>query len=362
MSSESGLRAVDPRARVTDPVDVSIVIPMQDEAASVAAVCRELVAVIDSQSLHYEVIIVNDGSSDDTQYELQKAIGGDSRFTVVEFARNFGQSAALAAGFRLAKGRVIVPMDGDGQNDPRDIPALVARLDADPACDLVSGWRKSRKDPWLSRRLPSACANFLIRRMTSCREIHDFGCTLKAYRREVLTDVRLYGELHRFLPAICRWRGARLAEMVVNHRPRLRGATKYGIGRTNRVLLDLLTVKFLGGYLTKPIYFFGKLAMLALGVALLSLALAVAQKFGYLTEHGEPVMLNNNIFVIFAMLVFMSALTLLMMGLMSELLIRIYHESQDLEPYRIRRLWNAAALGAGGSEEPEGRLGARAGR
>jgi glycosyltransferase involved in cell wall biosynthesis len=322
-------------------VDVSVVVPMLNEEHNVAALCEELCALMDAQSLRYEVVIVNDGSDDGTRHELERAVGHDSRFLVVDFARNFGQSAALSAGFRHARGEVVVALDGDGQNDPRDIPKLVSRLHEAPGFDLVSGWRRNRQDKWLTRRLPSACANQLIRRSTGCRGIHDFGCTLKAYRREVIRDVRLYGEMHRFLPAICRWRGARMTEMVVNHRPRINGRTNYGLSRTFRVLLDLLTVRFLGGYLTKPIYFFGKLALLALGTAGLAVAVAIAQKFGYLTEQGDRVMLNNNIFVIFAMTMFLAMLMLLMMGLMSELLIRIYHESQDRSPYRILRTWRA---------------------
>jgi glycosyltransferase involved in cell wall biosynthesis len=239
----------------------------------------------------------------------------------------------------MARGSVIVAMDGDRQSDPYDIPLLLAKLDEPPGCDVVSGWRKDRKDKWFSRRLPSLCANYLIRRRTWCSEIHDFGCTLKAYRRDVLKDVRLYGEMHRFLPAICKWRGATLAEVVVHHRARVSGETKYGIDRTMRVLFDLLTVKFIGDYVTKPLYLFGKLALMTFTISILAIGLAIVQKLGYLTEHGEPVMLNNNVFVIFAMMVFLTTVSLLMMGLMSELLIRIYHESQDRPPYRIRHIW-----------------------
>lgn len=331
-------------------VDVTVVIPVRNEEGNVAAVCSELREVVDQQPLQYEVIVVNDGSTDGTARELEGAVRDDPRFTIVEFTRGFGQSAALAAGFRMARGHVIVAMDGDRQNDPRDIPRLVARLDEPPGYDVVSGWRRDRKDKWFSRRLPSICANFLIRRRTWCPEIHDFGCTLKAYRREVLGDIRLYGEMHRFLPAICKWHGARLGEEVVNHRPRVGGTTKYGISRTARVLLDLLTVKFLGDYLTKPIYFFGKLAFLTLATSLLAVGIALVQKFGYLTEHGDAVMLNNNIFIVFAMLMFVSALILLMMGVMSELLIRIYHESQHRPPYRIRHVWRAMDPLAGGGD------------
>jgi glycosyltransferase involved in cell wall biosynthesis len=329
-----------------DPVDVTVVVPMRNEVTNVEAVCSELQEVMNEQSLRYDVVVVNDGSNDGTARELERFVRADSRFTVVELARGFGQASALAAGFRMARGAVIVAMDGDRQNDPHDIPKLLAKLDGPPPYDVVSGWRKDRRDPWFSRRLPSICANLLVRRRTWCPEIHDFGCTLKAYRREVLTDIRLYGEMHRFLPALCKWRGARLAEVVVNHRPRVTGQTKYGISRTVRVLLDLLTVKFLGDYVANPLYLFGKLALLTLAAGTLAVAVAIIQKLGYLTEHGEPVMLNNNIFVIFAMMAFLTTFGLLMMGLMSELLIRIYHESQDRPPYRIRRIWQSADLAA----------------
>jgi glycosyltransferase involved in cell wall biosynthesis len=335
------------------PVDVSVVVPMRDEATNVAAVCAELQEVIDAEPGRYEVIVVNDGSCDGTAAALEHAIGDDPRFTVIEFARNFGQSAALAAGFHHARGRIVVAMDGDCQNDPRDIPALVARIDEAPGFDVISGWRRHRKDDWLSRRVPSICANLLIRTRTGCPEIHDFGCTLKAYRRELLRDIRLYGEMHRFLPALCKWRGARLGEMVVRHRPRVNGRTKYGISRTVRVLLDLLTVKFLGDYLTKPLYFFGKLALVTLGTALLGVVVAVVQKLGYLTEHGEPVMLNNSLFLILAMMLFLASLSLLMMGLMSELLIRIYHESQGRQPFKIRTVWRAGVACAETGDHPD---------
>jgi glycosyltransferase involved in cell wall biosynthesis len=323
-------------------IDVTVVIPMRNEEGNVAAVCAELQEVMDNECQRYEVIIINDGSDDGTVCELQKAVGRDPRFTVVEFARSFGQSAALAAGFDMARGQVIVPMDGDRQNDPHDIPKLVAALEEPPGYDIVSGWRKNRQDKWFSRKLPSIVANRLVRRLTRCGVIHDFGCTLKAYRREALVDVHLYGEMHRFLPALCRWRGARLGELSVNHRPRVAGETKYGLKRTVKVLFDLLTVKFLGDYLTKPLYFFGKLAMGGMAISFLSIGMAVLQKFGYLTEHGMPVMLNNNIFVLFAMMMVITTMMLLMVGVVCELLIRIYHESQERHPYKIRSVHRAS--------------------
>jgi glycosyltransferase involved in cell wall biosynthesis len=322
-----------------EEIDVTVVIPMRNEEANVMPLCAELREVMDKELMRYEVIIVNDGSIDRTADELKKAVQDDARFTVVELYRSFGQSAALSAGFHLARGRIVVPMDGDLQNDPHDIPKLIAQLDNPPGYDIVSGWRKNRQDKRFSRRFPSLIANALIRRLTWCNEIHDFGCMIKAYRREALSDVHLYGEMHRFLPALCRWRGARLSELVVNHRPRVAGTTKYSLKRIVKVLFDLLTVKFLGDYLTKPIYFFGKLAILAMLVSFLSIGVAIVQKFGYLTEEGVPVRLNNNIFVLFAMMMFITTGMLTMAGVIAELLVRIYHESQNLSPYKIRQVF-----------------------
>jgi glycosyltransferase involved in cell wall biosynthesis len=340
-------RDVGPESRSElEEVDVSVVIPMRNEEANVAPLCTELQEVMDNELLRYEVIIVNDGSDDGTASELKKAIQSDPRFTVVELYTSFGQSAALSAGFHMARGKIIVPMDGDLQNDPHDIPKLIAELEKPPGYDIVSGWRKNRQDKRFTRRFPSLVANALIRRLTWCHGIHDFGCMIKAYRREALSDVHLYGEMHRFLPALCAWRGARLSELVVNHRPRVAGTTKYGLKRTVKVLFDLLTVKFLGDYLTKPLYFFGKLAMLTMLISCLSVGVAVAQKLGYLTEHGVPVNLNNNIFVLFAMMMFITTGMLLMAGVISELLIRIYHESQGRTPYKVRQIVRSGKLQA----------------
>jgi len=322
----------------SEEIDVTVVIPMRNEEANAGSLCAELQEVTDKELLRYEVIIVNDGSTDGTAAALEMATQNDSRFTVVEFYRGFGQSAALAAGFSMARGNIIVPMDGDLQNDPRDIPRLIAQLEKAPGYDIVSGWRKNRQDKRFTRRFPSLVANALVRRLTWCNEVHDFGCTLKAYRREVLSDVHLYGEMHRFLPALCQWRGARISELVVNHRPRVAGKTKYGLKRILKVLFDLLTVKFLGDYLTKPIYFFGKLAMLTMLISFLSVGVAILQKFGYLTEQGVPVRLNSNIFILFAVMTFITTGMLMMAGLIAELLTRIYHESQGRTPYKVRKI------------------------
>lgn len=317
-------------------MDVSIVIPLYNEEDNVQPLYREIAEVIDGEKLKYEVIFIDDGSSDQTVERLREVAGNDPRVTLLQFTKNFGQTASTAAGIDHAKGNVIVPMDGDMQNDPHDIPALVAKLDEEPGWDIVSGWRKNRQDKLMSRRLPSILANRLIKKLTWTTEIHDFGCSMKAYRREVLKDVRLYGEMHRFLPAICKWRGARITEQVVNHRPRTAGVSKYGLKRTVKVLLDLLTVKFLGDYLAKPIYFFGKVAMIAMVISFVSLFWAILQKYGYLTEHGIPVMLNNSVLVLFAMMTFLMSVIFLMIGILAELMSRIYHESQDRKPYKVR--------------------------
>ncbi len=338
--------------RPSQGCDVSVIIPVLDEQDNVGQVYAELAQVIDAQSLRYEIIFVDDGSRDGTLERLRRIAAADPRVRVVQFTRRFGQTAALGAGFEHARGRVLVPMDGDGQNDPRDIPRLVTRLDEGKGWDIVSGWRRTRHDRLLSRRLPSVIANRLIRKITWTREVHDFGCTLKAYRREVVEDVRLYGEMHRFLPAICKWRGARVTETVVNHRPRTAGDSKYGLNRTVKVLLDLVTIKFLGDYLTKPIYFFGKVSLASAVLAFLSLGIALVQRTGHLTEHGLAVSLNNNVLVLFAMMMFILAILFIMMGVLSELLVRIYHESHGLKPWKVRAVYEQDPSAAASDPPP----------
>jgi len=332
--------------RMTNPrvdVDVSIVVPLMNEEDNIVELYREIAEMMDAQTLNYEVVFVDDGSQDKTLERLVEASASDPRVSAIQFSKNFGQTAAMAAGFGYANGDVMVPMDGDRLNDPADVPRLVTKLDEispnGQPWDIVSGWRRDRKDKLMSRRLPSICANRLVKKLTWTTEIHDFGCSLKAYRREVIEDVRLYGEMHRFLPAICKWRGANITEEVVNHRPRVAGESKYGLKRTVKVLLDLLTVKFMGDYLAKPIYFFGKLAMLFVLIAFAAAGWAVLQKNGILTEHGEPVNLNDSILVLFAMMTGLIASLLLMMGVLSELMSRIYHESQDRKPYKTRSVY-----------------------
>jgi glycosyltransferase involved in cell wall biosynthesis len=328
----------DPAARPSPgttgrPCRLSVIIPVYNEEENVDAVYEELTGVLTNARLDYELIFVDDGSRDRTLERLRAVCGEDARVLIVELRRNFGQTAAMAAGFREARGDVLVPIDGDMQNDPRDIPGLLAKLDEPPGYDVVSGWRRDRKDTYVKRKLPSAMANWLIAYSTGVA-LHDYGCTLKAYRREVLDDVHLYSELHRFLPALAAWEGGKVTEMVVNHRPRTRGQTKYGLKRTFRVVLDLITVKFLGGYMTKPLYFFGKMACYIFLAALLVLMVAVAQRYGICTD--EPLHLNRNILVAMASLLAILAAQCVVVGILAELLVRVYHESQSRPTYRIR--------------------------
>jgi glycosyltransferase involved in cell wall biosynthesis len=331
---ESPNRVTEETQPASSNVAVSVIVPLLNEQGNTEPLYCELSQVLAQMDGSYEIIFVDDGSTDDTAARLKQLTSNDPHCLVIELTRNFGQTAALAAGFAEARGRVIVPIDGDLQNDPRDIPALIARLYEPPGFDVVSGWRRQRHDKLVSRRVPSQVANWIIRRLTHT-PLHDFGCTLKAYRREVLADVTIYGEMHRFLPVIVRWRGARLAELVVNHRPRVHGSTKYDLRRTIKVMLDLITVKFLGGYLTKPLYFFGKAALLSFTLSITSVTVAVFQKFGYLSTDG-PLNLNRNVLVLLGTMLFLMTVMLIMLGVVAELLVRIYHESQDRAIYKIR--------------------------
>ncbi len=323
--------------------DVSIIIPIKNEEENIGPLYAELTEALDGASLDYEVIFIDDGSKDRSLECLRRVAGDDPRMLIIQFRRNFGQTAALAAGIAHSRGRVIVPMDGDLQNDPHDIPALLAKLDGSPPYDIVSGWRKVRRDKLISRRIPSQQANRLIRFVTGVR-LHDFGCTLKAYRREVLEGVELYSELHRFLPALAAWHGARITEIEVNHRPRIHGSTKYGLRRTLKVMLDLVTVKFFGRYMTKPLYFFGKLAIGWTLLALVFLGIAIAQKYGFLGQ-SEGLNLNRNVLVTLAALLVFLAVQCVLFGVVSELLVRIYHESRGRPTYRIRNIYRAGAAG-----------------
>jgi len=305
---------------------LSIVIPLFNEEENVRALLDELFAELSKLGHTHEVICVDDGSRDGTFAALQAAAAGRPELRVIRFRLNFGQTAAMSAGIEAARGEVIVPMDGDLQNDPADIGKMLAQLDA--GYDVVSGWRKERRDREFARTLPSRIANQLISALSGVH-LHDYGCSLKAYRREVLRDVKLYGEMHRFIPVYASWQGARVTEMVVNHRPRRAGKSNYGLSRTFKVVLDLMVVKFLASYATKPIYVFGGFGLLSLAGAMAAFLWALYYKLAGLKDFVQtPLPLVTVMFTL------VGALSLLM-GLLAELVIRTYYESQGKRPYLI---------------------------
>ncbi|MBM3272751.1 glycosyltransferase family 2 protein [Candidatus Kaiserbacteria bacterium] len=304
----------------------SVVIPVFNEAGNLERLHAALSPVLDALKGESEVIFVDDGSRDGSFAELQRIAHKDRRVKLIRFSRNFGQTAAMAAGFAAAAGEVIFPMDADMQNDPKDIPRLLAKLNE--GYDVVSGWRKDRKDASLTRKLPSKIANGLIGYVTGVK-ISDYGCTLKAYRREVLEDVRLYGEMHRFIPAYAAWNGGRVTEMPVAHHPRTVGKSKYGLSRTIKVVLDLLVVKFLTTYMARPIHFFGLIGFVSLGLGMASGFLAVILRLFY-----------DISFIVTPLPLLTVFLTLLgvqfiLMGLIAEILVRTYYESQGKPLFKI---------------------------
>jgi len=309
-----------------DRPQISVVIPLFNEEANVAPLLEELFAELARLGRTYEVICVDDGSPDGTFKELSRLAAQRRELRVIRFRLNFGQTAAMSAGIEAARGEVIIPMDGDLQNDPADIGQLLARLDA--GYDVVSGWRKNRQDKEFGRKLPSRIANRLISAISGVR-LHDYGCSLKAYRRDVLRDVKLYGEMHRFIPIYASWQGARVTEMVVNHRARRAGRSKYGLSRTFKVVLDLMVVKFLASFATKPIYVFGGFGLLSFACAIGTFLWALYYKLAGLKDFVE-----TPLPLVTVMLTLVGALSL-MMGLLAELVIRTYYESQDKRPYLI---------------------------
>ena len=318
-------------------VAVSIVVPLLDEAENVEQLFSEIRGVADQDERIREVIFVDDGSTDGTFERLCQVCAKDARVTVLRLRRNFGQSAALSAGFDRATGSVIVPMDGDLQNDPADIPALLEKLDE--GFDVVSGWRRKRFDAWLTRRVPSVIANYLISRITSVR-LHDNGCSLKAYRAEVIRGINLYGEMHRFIPSLASWMGVRVAEIPVNHRPRSAGRSKYGLDRTLRVILDLINVKFLISYSTRPIQVFGKVGMFATLLGVLSAVAAILMKVVpcQIGPNGQPegMDITGNPFFLLTFLFIMVGFQFISIGLLGEINVRTYYESQNKRIYVVR--------------------------
>ena len=308
------------------PLDLSVVVPLYNEEESLPHLVEQLLAALRPSGERFELVLVNDGSSDRTAEVLERLSRDIPELVGVVLRKNYGQTAAMAAGFDVAQGEVIVSLDGDLQNDPDDIPMLLAKLRE--GYDLVSGWRHQRQDAALQRKLPSKIANRLIGRVTGVR-LHDYGCSLKAYSRDVLSDMRLYGELHRFLPALAFIEGARITEVKVNHRARQFGSSKYGIDRTFRVLMDLLTVWFMKRFLTRPMYVFGFGGLIAILLSLVASSYLLAVKL----MGGD---IANRPLLTLAVVLGLAGIQLFCFGLLGELQIRTYHESQDRPIYRIR--------------------------
>jgi glycosyltransferase involved in cell wall biosynthesis len=315
--------------------ELSVVIPVRNEAPNVRRLHQELTDVLRAWGRSYEIVFVEDGSTDETFERLAEIHRRDARVRVLRFRRNFGQTAGFAAGFAHARGRYIVTADGDLQNDPSDIPPMVEELERG-GYDIVCGWRKERKDPFFSRRVPSTIANKIISWATGVH-LHDYGCSLKVFRSEVVKPMRLYGEMHRFLPAIASEMGVRIAERAVNHRRREHGTSKYGISRTIRVILDLLTVKFLISYSTRPLQIFG-----LLGFAMGAAGLAVLGYLGYL-KYVAHEGIGQRLWLPFAILLVFTGVQLVTLGLLAEMQARTYHESQGKATYALREILEAPA-------------------
>ena len=308
---------------------ISVILPVFNEEENLVEMNTEITGVLDNMDADYEIIYVDDGSTDRSFEILNSLREENQKIKLIQFRRNFGQTAGLAAGFDYASGDVIVTMDSDRQNDPNDIPMMLDKINE--GYDLISGWRFDRQDAWLSRKLPSKMANSLISKITGVK-LHDYGCSLKAFRKDVIVNLRLYGEMHRFIPAIASWMGVRIAEVKVNHRARVAGTSKYGISRTFRVILDLITVKFLLQYSARPIHFFGGIG-LASGVMGFLIALVMTfQRFFFGIPMGDRPLLMLAILLMFIGLQFIT------FGLLGELMTRTYHEATNKPVYVVRQV------------------------
>jgi glycosyltransferase involved in cell wall biosynthesis len=310
-------------------IDISIVIPLYNEEDCLQQLHEELVAVLDNLERTYEVVYIDDGSSDETYPILRELHERDNVVRVIRFRRNFGQTAAFSAGFHMARGDYVITMDGDLQNDPKDIALMIKTLE--DGFDVVSGWRVDRKDKYLTRRLPSQMANWLISKVTGVK-LHDYGCSLKAYRSDVVKNIHLYGEMHRFIPALASWMGINVAEVPVNHRPRKFGRSKYGLQRTVKVILDLLTVKFLLDFATRPGQIFG-----LVGIACFTVGLSIATYLSFMKIFHAQSLADRPILLL-AVLMIMLGVQLTTMGLLGELLVRTYHETQGKPIYAVREV------------------------
>ena len=307
---------------------ISIVVPVYNESDSIRLLINEIINVMKSHQLLFELIIVNDGSVDRTSNVLENLSLEIKQLTVINLRKNYGQTAALAAGFDHSNGDIIVTLDGDLQNDPNDIPKLITNINE--GYDLICGWRFHRKDKLLNRRIPSQIANRLIGNVTGIH-LHDYGCSLKAFKHEIIKDIKLYGELHRFLPVLANIEGAKIKEIKVNHRSRKYGQSKYGIDRTFRVLMDLLTVWFMNKFLTRPMYVFGFIGIISIISSFIMSSYLIVLKF-----LGESI--GNRPLLIFALILGIAGVQLFSFGLLGELLMRTYHESQNRPIYRVREI------------------------
>lgn len=313
-------------------INLSIIVPVFNEEENLNPLYNQLTEVLCRLKLNYEIIFVDDGSDDQGFSILKKIADKDKRIKIIQLKKNFGQTAAISAGIDYAQGEVIITIDADLENDPKDIPRLLSKLDE--GFDIASGWRKNRwKDKPLTRRLTSQVANFLISKIVGLK-LHDYGCTLKAYRKNVIKEINLYGEMHRFIPALAFWQGAKIAEVEINYKPRKFGQSKYGIERVIKVLLDLVTLKFLSGYTTKPIHFFGKIGFISMFLGFLTFLWALYYKLTGKKDFIEtPLPIAIVLFIVLGIL-------LILIGLLAEIIIRIYHESQNKKIYLIRKKIN----------------------
>jgi glycosyltransferase involved in cell wall biosynthesis len=307
---------------------ISVIVPVYNEEGCIAELHTKIVNSLVSYDV--EIIFVDDGSSDSSLDMLRKLSASDKRVKVISFRKNFGQTAAIAAGFDNANGDILVTIDSDLQNDPADIPALIKLIDE--GFDVVSGWRKDRKDFLLSRRLPSVVANYLISAVTGLK-LHDYGCTLKAYRRQIIKDVRIYGEMHRFLPALASWVGGKVTEIKVRHHPRVKGVSKYNLGRTMKVLIDLITVKFLMSYSTRPNYVFASMGITSIFFGFVSLSVVGYRVFVLQRLQATPL-------VFIMTILFLVGVQLILMGLLAEIMIRTHFESQSKQIYFTKERLN----------------------
>ncbi|HZM87639.1 MAG TPA: glycosyltransferase family 2 protein [Blastocatellia bacterium] len=328
---EYSLKPVEEVEKKLDRIEISVFLPVYNEQDNIKQLDLKLTEALEKLGRSYEVIYVDDGSTDQSLARLREIAMRDTRVRVVSLRRNYGQTAAMSAGIDHARGQILIPMDADLQNDPADISRLLEKLDE--GYDVVSGWRKDRKDRWLTRRLPSRMANTLVAKLSGV-DLHDFGCSLKAYRRDALTGVKLYGEMHRFIPIYAGWAGARVAEIPIAHHARSAGKSKYGLSRTIKVLFDLITIKFLSSYLTKPLYVFGTAGFLCLLISFLTFALSLYYRF------VEGVHLNRMPLATLSMIMFAMGVQFIFMGLLAEMIVRTYHESQDKPTYLVRERIN----------------------